>query len=170
MSSRSPGARASLLAAAIAAGILAVPGAAKATEPVTLAATSPATAIALDGGSAWIALRATEGRAAGSAAGRARLVLILRGLRTEEQPGVTYGVYVDVPTGTRPPPGDPRRIGTMNFFNAATAPVDVSYELPEWLASRLSPGSDVTVAVIADGQAAEDATPTLASVALVGLP
>lgn len=170
MSSRGLDPRVSFLAVAVAAGILATPGTAKAAEPVMLAATSPATAIALEGGSAWVALKPVEGGATTSAAGRTRLILIFRGLRTEEQPGVTYGIYVDVPPGTRPPPGDPRRIGTMNFFNATAAPVDVSYELPGRLASSPSAGSEVTVAVIADGRPSADAKPVIGSVALVALP
>lgn len=171
MSRRSPGPWFLLLAAATASGFLAVPGIPQAAGPVTLAATPPAAGIPLRDGSAWVALKPLEGDAATSAPGGwTRLVLVLRGLRTEEQPGVTYGVYVDVPPGTRPPPGDPRRIGTMNFFNAAAAPVDVSYELPGPLAARLSPGSDVAVAVIADGPPSAGATPVVGSIAIVGLP
>ena len=46
------------------------------------------------------------------------LYLVLRQLRTPEQPGVEYDVYLDLPEGTEPARTSVYYVGTLNFFNA----------------------------------------------------
>jgi hypothetical protein len=48
-----------------------------------------------------------------------RLYLVLRDLRTDEQPGVLYDVYLDLPAGAQPRENDPHYVGSFNFYNAA---------------------------------------------------
>jgi tyrosinase len=52
------------------------------------------------------------------AAGR-RLYLVLGKLQAAAQPGVLYGVYLDLPSGTAPDPAGPHYVGALNFFGAA---------------------------------------------------
>jgi len=48
-----------------------------------------------------------------------RIYLSLRGLSVQEQPGVVYLLYLDLPGGPGAGKDDPHYVGTLNFFNAA---------------------------------------------------
>jgi hypothetical protein len=50
--------------------------------------------------------------------GGRRLHLLVRGLFAEEQPGVPYAAYLDLPDGAPPVGSDPHYAGEVHFFNA----------------------------------------------------
>lgn len=50
--------------------------------------------------------------------GSRRLSLILRGLRTSQQPGILYHLYLNLPAGAAPASDDPRYVGSINFYAA----------------------------------------------------
>jgi hypothetical protein len=48
-----------------------------------------------------------------------RIYLVLRDLATQQQPGVLYHVYLDLPAGnSAPAKDDPHFVGVVNFYNA----------------------------------------------------
>lgn len=47
------------------------------------------------------------------------IYLLLKNLATQEQPGVVYQVYLDLPAGSVPAKDDPHYAGTINFYAAA---------------------------------------------------
>jgi hypothetical protein len=49
------------------------------------------------------------------------IYLVVRGLHAEEQPGVLYNIYLDLPAGAKPRKDDPHYVGQLNFFNSAYA-------------------------------------------------
>jgi hypothetical protein len=79
---------------------------AKSTAPVSLSA-GPVV-VPLD----------TGGKSLGAAMSGKSLYLLVRGLTATEQPGVIYSVYLDLPAGATPAANDPRRVGTIQLFNA----------------------------------------------------
>jgi tyrosinase len=93
-------------------------------EPIA-AASGP---VELAGGSATAELMpaSTEqgrklGARLGSLASNERIFLVLRDLVTQEQPGVVYQVFLDLPAGSTPGKDDPRYVGVTNFYGAAKA-------------------------------------------------
>ncbi len=48
-----------------------------------------------------------------------QIYLVLLGFSVQEQPGVVYQLYLDLPTGPGTGEDDPHYVGTLNFFNAA---------------------------------------------------
>jgi tyrosinase len=53
--------------------------------------------------------------------GDRKLFLVVKDLRTNTQPGVTYSVYLDLPVGATPELTRKHYVGTINFFNASVA-------------------------------------------------
>lgn len=51
-----------------------------------------------------------------------RLLLVLDSLVAEQQPGIVYEVYFDLPASAPISPNSPNFVGTMNFFAAAPMP------------------------------------------------
>jgi hypothetical protein len=111
-------------------------------------------------------------------ASRRRIYLLVRGLRCESQPGVTYHLYLDLLEGISPSADDLRRVGTVNFFSASSSGRAVSDESESWrsfevtaliekLASRglLSEATSITIAVFQEPEA--NSSPSIGSVALV---
>ena len=104
------------------------------------------------------------------------LYLVLRDLRTDEQPGVLYHVYLDLPAGSRPGADDPHYVGTLNFYNAATSggfggpnarsqSFDVT-EVARALRSRGQLSERTTVTVVAGGAPAGAAKPEIGRIEL----
>jgi hypothetical protein len=52
------------------------------------------------------------------ALGGRRLYLVLQDIRTNEQPGVLYHVYLNLPAGSQPGENDSHYVGSFNFYNA----------------------------------------------------
>jgi len=48
-----------------------------------------------------------------------RIYLVLRDLATQEQPGVVYKIYLNLPAGSVPAKDDPHFAGVINFYGAA---------------------------------------------------
>jgi len=93
-------------------------------EPIA-AASGP---VDLGGGSATAELLPASsepgkkiGARLGSLASNERIFLVLRDLATQEQPGVVYQVYLDLPAGSTPGKDDPHYVGVINFYGAARA-------------------------------------------------
>ena len=76
--------------------------------------TVPMTAVA-----AQASLRALAPGAGRSAAGR--VVLSLRELQAQRDPGMTYEVFVDLPLGAPPEVADQHYVGLINFFGVAAS-------------------------------------------------
>lgn len=53
--------------------------------------------------------------------GEQRLLLVLRGVTTERQPGVLFQLFLDVPAGDLPDPNGSHYVGTLNFYRATPA-------------------------------------------------
>lgn len=71
-----------------------------------------------------------ESRAGSLRSGR-RLYLVVRGLRVDEEPGIIYHLYLDLPAGAKPLNNDPRYVGSINFYGvppAGTTPSDRVYQ------------------------------------------
>lgn len=109
-----------------------------------------------------------------------RVALILRGLRAQKPPGVLYHLYLDLPPGATPTPGDPHLVGVVNFFNAVTPPGAApppdehaafdSYDVTEIARSlhamkRLS--DQTTIAIVPVGTPVTGAKATISRVELV---
>jgi hypothetical protein len=47
-----------------------------------------------------------------------RIYLVLRQLAAQQQPGVLYHVYMDLPAGSAPDKDDPHYVSALNFYNA----------------------------------------------------
>lgn len=107
-----------------------------------------------------------------------RLYLVLRDLRTDEQPGVLYDVYLDLPAGGQPRENDPHYVGSFNFYNAAgTAEgfspsgarfqsFDIS-EVARALRARGKLSDRTTLTVFAGGTPADTARPVIGRIELV---
>jgi len=48
-----------------------------------------------------------------------RIYLVLRDLATQEQPGMVYQIYLNLPAGSVPGKDDPHFVGVINFYGAA---------------------------------------------------
>ena len=105
------------------------------------------------------------------------LHLVLRDLRTAEQPGVLYHVYLDLPAGSRPGADDPHYAGSLNFYNAATsggfgAPANARFqsfdvtEVARGLRSRGLLSERTTVTIVAGGAPVGAAKPEIGRVEL----
>jgi hypothetical protein len=55
-------------------------------------------------------------------AGDRKMYLVIRDLRTNTPPGVTYSIYLDLPADATPEVARKHFVGTFNFFNASVAP------------------------------------------------
>jgi hypothetical protein len=86
---------------------------ARSPAPLTLGSRSATTPLAPLGGDGASLATYLEALAPGRS-----LYLVARGLTSAEPPGVTYTVYLDLPAGATPTANDPRRIGSLNFYNA----------------------------------------------------
>lgn len=90
----------------------------------------------------------------GSLAPGERIYLVLHDMATQEQPGVLYHIYLDLPAGTgAPAKDDPHYVGVLNFYNAqaeASPAVFRSFEVTDLLRNLQKQGllSDQTTVTI----------------------
>ena len=133
----------------------------------------------LGAGTTTAVLHPVRGHALGpalDALGSRRLYLVVRDLRTVEQPGVLYHLYLDLPAGTAVDKADPWHAGILNFFNApppgAPEPEGVfqSFDVTSLVRSLRARGQlaeRVKLSIIPVGEADPKARPTIGVVELV---
>jgi hypothetical protein len=112
----------------------------------------------------------------GSLAPEERIYLVLRDMATQEQPGVLYHIYLDLPAGSgAPAKDDPHYVGVLNFYNAraeASPGVFRSFEVTELLRNLqkqglLSDQTTVTIIPSRSGALNTNAKPVIGRVELV---
>jgi hypothetical protein len=113
-------------------------------------------------------------RTLGAAASTRHLELVLRGLRSDNPPDVLVNVYVGLAAGERPAEGDPRYVGSLNFYAAnpfnPTDRVFQIYDLTAALRSlrrRHVLGDSLRVTFVPEGTPAAGTKASLARVELV---
>src|ERR1700737_3826382 len=157
---------------------------AMAAESFETLATSASKPVALGAGPVTVTLAPAPGNVASLSARLAsvrqdrKVYLVLRGLSTNEQPGVVYQIYLGLPQGVAPKPDGPYYVGSLNFFNAmsgGTEPArpdqrfysfDVT-DLLKTLQSRKSLGDAVAVTIVPAGKPSAGAKPMIGEIALV---
>ncbi len=162
----------------------AVASAAGATA-ATLRVASVPQPVALTGKPVSLPLQqAPAAAAAGALASRSgQTYLRIGGLKADEQPGVAYNVFLDLPAGQPPTADSPHYVGTVNFFGVIahtdgdshgshgaegdTRLLNVTDTLAE-LARRNLLSDTPTVQIVPTGEPQAKANATLASVSLVG--
>jgi hypothetical protein len=153
------------------------------TQPVVLAASDgPAT---LAEGSARLTLNEIDpgkNLAARIAAisSQHRLYLVLKDLRVQEQPGILYRVYVDLPADAKPGRDDPHFVGVLNFFNAQVSgdvrPPDTGSSiffsrditaLLKNLQSRKLLSAETTVTIVSSGTPASNSNARIGRIEII---
>ena len=108
------------------------------------------------------------GRIGAASAGQ-KFYLVIKGLRTGEQPEVLYQVYLALPDGAAPQPSDPHYLGSFNFFNAAAGDSRVNTYDVTGLVKNLQAGQQltkaVTVTIVPAGTPKAGAKPTIGEIA-----
>jgi len=108
-----------------------------------------------------------------------KVFLIVRNLATNLQPGVTYSLYLDLPSQAAPEERERCYIGSLNFFNASVAQnpaeapksdkfvsIDVTVKLKESAkADKLK--DEVTITIIPNGTPVSDSKPRIGEMSLV---
>lgn len=102
------------------------------------------------------------------------IYLVVRGLQAEEQPGVLYNIYLDLPAGTKPRKDDPHYVGQLNFFNSAYAgsasDFFLSYDVTSVvrnLRGRKLLGARTTITISPAGTPENGAVPSIGRVELL---
>lgn len=105
--------------------------------------------------------------------------LVVGDLRTNTQPGVTYSVYLNLPSEARPEVAAKHHVGTINFFNATIDPDKSSKTKPDRfqsfdvtsllkaLAVTDNLGDEITVAIVPDGVPVPEAKPRIGCLTLI---
>jgi hypothetical protein len=157
---------------------------AMAAESFETLATSASKPVALGAGPVAVTLAPVAGSAASLSARTAtvrqgrKVYLVVRGLGTNEQPEVTYQVYLALPEGAAPNPDGPHYVGSLNFFNAISYgkakggrdPRFFSFDvtnLLKTLQSRKSMGDLATVTIVPTATPRASAKPVIGEIALV---
>ncbi|HXZ01346.1 MAG TPA: hypothetical protein VEI03_15210 [Stellaceae bacterium] len=149
-------------------------------EPVTLAA-APAGAIALGAEATRVLLAPRSAaepfsRQLQAVGANRRLFLVLSGLQVSAQPGVVYEIYLGLPPGPVPGPGDPHYVGTLNFFGvtplSSAQQLQRSYDVTATLTALAAGGVEgdrlaVTIVPASGSPRSGVAPPTIGRVALV---
>lgn len=152
-----------------------------AQEPVQLAASQqPGRAIALGAGPTEVMIapvRQASDRGAASLASRLRALppatpvyLQLLGARSEQAPGVTYNVYLNLPAGSAGQgAADPHYVGTFSFFDAEV-PRNLAINVTDHLkrmnaAGLIDAGARVTI--VPAGAPSRDAKPEIAKITVI---
>jgi hypothetical protein len=147
---------------------------AMAVESPKKLATSASKPVALGAGPVTVTL-APESTGALSVPREGKVYLVVKGLGTNEQPEVTYQLYLGLPPGTAPNPNGPHYVGSLNFFNARTPgmpsdPRFFSFDVTDLLRSiesGKSLGDRPVVTVVPGGKPRDTARPTIGEIALV---
>jgi hypothetical protein len=106
-----------------------------------------------------------------------RVYLAVKGLRTGEQPGVLYHLYLQLSPSAKPAKDDARYVGSFNFFSAGefagqapnsapTRTYDVTAVVQKLRDQRLLQ-DPITVTIVPGGSPAAQAKPTIAAIELV---
>lgn len=105
-----------------------------------------------------------------------RIYLVLRDMTTQQQPGVLYHIYLDLPAGNRAPAkDDPHYVGVLNFYNAraeSSPAVFRSFEVTDFLRNLqkqglLSDQTTVTIIPSPGGAVNASAKPVIGQIELV---
>jgi tyrosinase len=104
-----------------------------------------------------------------------RIYLVLGDLAAQQQPGVLYHVFVDLPTDSAAEEGDPHYVGAVNFYNArpeGSASVFRSFDVTNHLRGLqerglLSEQTKVTIIPSRGGPVSTDARPVIGRIELV---
>jgi hypothetical protein len=146
---------------------------AMAVESSRTLATSASKPVALGAGPVTVTL-APERTGPLSVPRQRKVYLVVKGLGTNEQPEVTYHLYLGLPPGTAPNPNGPHYVGSVNFFNARTPgmPSDPRFFSFDVTSLLRSVGSDKSletpvVTVVPGGRPRDTARPTIGEIALV---
>jgi hypothetical protein len=108
-----------------------------------------------------------------------KLYLVVRDFQTKTQPGVTYSIYVDLPSDASPEVAAKHLAGTVNFFNANVAQdsgrsvksdrsrrFDITSILKS-LSSAGTLGNDLTVTAVPNGIPDQGAKPRIGELMLI---
>jgi tyrosinase len=108
-----------------------------------------------------------------------RIYLVIKNLRSDTHPGVTYQVFLDVPAGKSLNQAAAHRVGTINFFGAVThhdvAPgqpdskffsFDITDVVKGLQANKLLQDKPV-VTIVPAGKPAADAKPVVGEVSIL---
>jgi len=108
-----------------------------------------------------------------------RVYLVIKNLRSDTHPGVTYQVFIDVPSGRSLNQASAHRVGTINFFGAVThhevAPnqpdskffsFDITDIVKGLQANKLLQDKPV-VTIVPSGKPAADAKPVVGEVSIL---
>jgi tyrosinase len=105
-----------------------------------------------------------------------RIYLVLRDMATQDQPGVLYHIYLDLPAGSSAPAkDDPHYVGLLNFYNAraeGSPAVFRSFEVTDLLRNLqkqglLSDQTTVTIIPSRGGALNANAKPVIGRIELV---
>jgi hypothetical protein len=112
----------------------------------------------------------------GSLAQGEHIYLVLREMTTQQQPGVLYHIYLDLPAGTTTPgKDDPHFVGVLNFYNArseASPDLFRSFDVTDLLRNLqkqglLSDQTTVTIIPSPSGPANASAKPVIGRIEVV---
>lgn len=99
-----------------------------------------------------------------------RVRLLLSGLAVQQQPGVVYHVYLNLPANPTPSDEDRHRVGTLNFFNAVNVKPDDpratrSFDLTDVVRRlQLAPAAELNLTIRPAGEPAANAVIARASI------
>lgn len=108
-----------------------------------------------------------------------KLFLVVKDLRTNVQPGVTYSLYLDLPDGASPQTAEAHFAGTVNFFNALVTgnPTKTSKserfisfdvtQLVKTLSLKDKLKEKTTLTIVPDGQPVSASKPLIGEISLV---
>jgi hypothetical protein len=108
-----------------------------------------------------------------------QLYVVLNNVQVRQEPGVTYAVYLNVPTGAEPVPDDPGYVGMLNFFSLHGEHSDhdggasIAFPATDILKALQQQGRDPTqptVTLVPDGNYIAAAEPRIGSISLVSQP
>lgn len=155
------------------------------TGPALLAAARPsaltAGKVTLGAGKTQVALTRETGTTAlhttplAAVATQRPVLLVFAGMETQEQPGVLYDVYLNLPDGATPSTSAPQYAGSINFFNATQTHEAGAHgntqtvNLPVSAALRQTGGAGdaPTVTLVPNGTPESGAAPIIGQVKLV---
>jgi len=108
-----------------------------------------------------------------------KLLLVVKDLRTNVQPGVIYSLYLDLPDGASPKVAEAHFVGSVNFFNALVTEnptksakserfmsFDVT-QLMKTLSSKDKLKEKPTLTIVPEGQPVSASKPLIGEISLV---
>lgn len=99
-----------------------------------------------------------------------RVYLVLQGARSDEAPGVTYNIYLNLPANSAGQGvADPHFVGSFSFFDAE-APRDLSINVTDQLKRMTAAGllrSDARLTIVPVGALSRHAKPEIAKIRMM---